>query len=356
MCVCLLAGKQENLRPPLVPLLIGEGCKPETQRQVTPKPIHQLFTSTPISTRFKSPIFHPKDSEKSCSNPNTNPIIPCDTSRGSVEEVTSPPLTTPHAQIKCHNPLPIFGEGLRIHWEELIIEKKAPPCPLPVEAESLTGPTVDRDEEEEEEDQSIFFTPELFGDEEDEDAEDKEDTEDCVVVIGEEKSPQRTEERPQHGIPDFSGAVAAVPATTTVGLSEEVFKPREHKESFRATAHGQQGGAVSTDKEHTRAGQEQREERQNVNSRKRTGGEKDTTGQIPEQNQQTQQQAVHRQPVQVQEQTQTEVQTQTQGRQAGSRSRRLSRSRQRGPPSSGKLTSYFLPISQAQASEATMDN
>lgn len=342
-------GEQESLRRPLVPLPIGERCNPETKRQVTPKPIHQLFTSTPISTRFKSPIFQPKDSEKSSSNPNTNPIIPCATSR-SVEEETSPPLATPHTQIECRNPLPIFGEGLRIRWEQMVIEKKPPPCPIPVEAESLIGPTVDKDgEEEEEEDQTIFFTPELFEDEEDEDAGDKEDAdEDCIVV---ERSPQRTEERPQRSNPDFSGAVAAVPATTTVGLSEGVFNLGELKEqSLRTTARGQQGGITSTDKEHTRAGQGQTEERQNANSRKRAGGERDTTGQIPEQKQQTQQQEVQGQPVQVQVQEQTQVQTQ--GRQAGSRSRRLSRSRQRGPPSSGKLTSYFSPISQSQASEA----
>lgn len=354
---CLLAGEQKSLRPPLVSLSIGEGCNPETKRQVTPKPIHQLFTSTPISTRFKSPIFQPKDSEKSSSNPNTNPIIPCATSR-SVEEETSPPLATPHTQIKCRNPLPIFGEGLRIRWEELVIEKKASPCPIPVQAESPTGPTVDRDGEgeEEEEDQTIFFTPELFEDEEDEDAGDKEDAdEDCVVVVGEDGSPQRAEERPQRSNPDFSRAVAAAPAPTTVGLSEGLFNSGELKEqSLRTTARAQQGGTMSTDKDHSRAGQGQTEERQNANSRTGAGGERDTTGQIPEQKQQTQQQEVQRQPVQaqVQEQTQTQVQTQTQGRQAGSRSRRLSRSRQRGPPSSGKLTSYFSPISQAQASEA----
>ncbi|XP_041918787.1 Fanconi anemia group J protein isoform X2 [Alosa sapidissima] len=296
-------GDQKGSRPPLTPLAIGEKGN-KTPRQGTPKPLHQFFTLTPISARFKAPIFHPKSS----SNPTSDPTKPSATYRSCAEEETSPPLTTPHVQAKPPNPLPTI--------ELTASPVKAPPCPIPAEAASLSGPAVDADgegeeeEEEKEEDQTVFYSPELFGDEEDDAAEDDEDDEDCVVVVPEEEPPQTTEGRPQNGIPESS--VAA----TALGLSEEPFGSVELGRSSRATtACGQQGSATCTDSKN-RTGQGLAEERSALCSSRRAGSEKDTTGQMSEQRQ-TQQQ-------------------QTQGRQAGSRSRRLSRSRQKGSSSSGR--------------------
>ncbi|XP_062407727.1 Fanconi anemia group J protein [Sardina pilchardus] len=331
-------GDQKGWRPPLIPLAIGEGNEPP--RQGTPKPLHKLFTMTPTSARFRAPIFHSKSSSSSSSNPTIDPVKPSATCRPRAEELTSTPLTTSFVQTKPPNPLPTI--------ELTASPVKAPPCPLPAEADGPPGPAehadgegveVEEEEEEKEEDETIFYSPELFGDEEDDAGDEEEnDDEDCVVVVPPEKgSPQRTEETPQNGIPE--SPVAA----TLLGLSEEL------ERSSRATARGQQGGGTSTDSEHTITGQEQgqAEERPALcNSRARAGSEKDTTGQTSAQRQAPQQETQQQQQQQL-----------TQGRQAGSRSRRLSRSRQKGPPSSGKLTSYFSLIPQTQVSEVvTIDD
>ncbi|XP_031429465.1 Fanconi anemia group J protein isoform X2 [Clupea harengus] len=321
LATCHGAGTGEQVRPPLTPLAIGEGGN-MTARQVTPKPIHHFFTSTPVSARFKSPIFSSKDLEKSGKNPKTDTMNPSSTHGRTVEEVTSPPLSTPHIQTEPPNPLPTV--------ELTVSPVKAPPCPPLPETDNPTGPAEGGDGKEEEEDQTIYFTPELFGDEED--CGDEDTDEDSTVVVLEEKSPQRTKERTQLGIPEFSGAA------TAAGFSEDLFSSGEVRRSGRTTAHDLQGGTVFTGKEHKRTGQGQADERQTTNSRRITGSEE------------TQAQA--------QAQAQTQAQTQTQGRQTGSRSHRLSRSSRKSlPSSSGKVTSYFSPLPQAKASEIiTLDD
>ncbi|KAL2096176.1 hypothetical protein ACEWY4_008324 [Coilia grayii] len=315
------AGEQKGVRPPLAPLSVREAgnTTTSTPRQVTPKLIHHLFTSTPVSARFKTPIFHPRDLEKG--SKNLVPPPDCTTSRKTEEEVTSLSAT----RTKPPEPTPTVDLTVSpVKVPQLTVEA-AP------EEDEVTGPAEDCDGEGEE-DETIFYTPELFGsEEEDSDYDDEGEggNKDFTSIVLEKGSPERTKERTQHGVPEPSGA-----ATARGHSEDEPLRVEEHGGSSCTTTHDLQGGAVSTDREPKRTAQGQAEEGQTVHSRTGTGREKDATGQM-----------------QVQEQ----AQIQTQDKEAGRRSHRLSRSRQKGPrepPHSGKLTSYFSPIpQQAKASE-----
>lgn len=188
---------------------------------------------------------------------------------------------------------------------------------------------------EEEEDQSIFFTPEMFDDEEE---------------VVDTKPLPRTVQGMMTGEGTVLASSLALSTGTAQALSEDLFAPeegpREGTETV-TTTDTKRGGtlAPSASRDCVSVGWEQ--DRQQ-GSRIGSGDEVQQT-----QRQEDQGQGEGQGANQGANQGATQGATQGQSRQTGSRTHRLSRSRQKAPePSSGKLTSYFFVVPQV----ITIDN
>lgn len=244
------------------------------------KPSFKLFTSTPVSSRLKTPLFKPKDSKKDIyqsGNTATNDALPT--------------FEGPAAQAGC-----IIENGLN----------EIPPDPPPPQQDDLSpvktvpDPTskdlsVAEPEEEEQQDQSVFYTPELF-----EGGEDEEDT-----LENDQKTPLKMEQ------------ILPLPSGATVASSMDV---NDHEKSKKRTCADSvdlkrgtdipNSGCVSPKRDcvlsQSVAGQ--------AGVRYSTGSEDRATRQ----------------------------------QQHNSRSRRLSRSRQKAlsKPAAGKITAHFHCLSQ----------
>ncbi|XP_028856722.1 Fanconi anemia group J protein homolog [Denticeps clupeoides] len=121
------AGNQELQQPSLCPpLTYGDR---DYSKQGTPLPVYQLFTSsTPVSTRFKTPLFQSK-----------SPVNSNNARKALLETIPpSKDLDVSPVKEKCK----------------------------PLENSSVSQLIEGDEDKEEEEDKSIFYTPELFEDEE----------------------------------------------------------------------------------------------------------------------------------------------------------------------------------------------
>ncbi|XP_036393314.1 Fanconi anemia group J protein [Megalops cyprinoides] len=251
------------------------------------RPVHQLFTSTPVVARFKTPLFQVKGWALETSSwgcEGTQPegvrdlpaLVAGDMSVSQDEGgggETADPL---HATVDV---LPVRA----LHGG-------------PVEEDIGAVPVLKEEEVEgeEEEDQSIFFTPELFEGEEEGDYNEEEEV---------KNSPPSTV--PSGMEPDPQGCSLPLSNGVSQGLSEDLFSSRSALRTVTVTpSDSQQGGAVVTEQAREGSGRD--------------------IGQVP---------------------------MPDPGR---GKSNRLSRSRQKGVPSSaGKLTSYFPSVSLANHGQVT---
>lgn len=250
---------------------------------VPPRPVHPLFTSSPVCTPLRTPLFKARGGPD-CGQGGARPLGDSGTDRvwcagwgvpaadgdrggdsGRQEEVGSEP---PCAHLDLS---PV----------------RAPPCGSP--QKNTSAEVVP---EEEDEDQSVFFTPELFEEEEEEEEGEKE-AEKCPSSG---PAPSVAEPAlPRMSPPLSPGAVSAL--SPDLSGWRPVTPPG-----------GQQGGGVAVVAEQATV--------------------RDSSGQ--------------------------EVAAQP-GRGTNHRTHRLSRSRQKGvPPSAGKLTSYFPSPSQASPSQVIL--
>ncbi|XP_071768516.1 Fanconi anemia group J protein [Centroberyx gerrardi] len=261
---------------------------------VSPQPVYHLFTSTPISTRFKKPIFKargPGNAIQHCEPPNF--------SEGKENQENSP--TQERRQASC--PEQSAGDGsneMKVAPHILAHELSAVTAPPSCESEP---PSVDNPEED---DQTAFFTPELFEDEEEEGSPQKE---------GETESPPRT----------------VLGAGSPALLSEDLFGSEQAlREGQGKALDGRRDSALSVSEDS--AGQEQttRHDIQQSGSKSNDQAKGLSHGQKEDKGQ---------------KQGEKGEQAEGQSRQEGSRLHRLSRSRQKAPSTpSGKLTAWFHKI------------
>ncbi|XP_068568453.1 Fanconi anemia group J protein isoform X2 [Cebidichthys violaceus] len=134
----------------------------------TAKPLYSIFTSSPISTCFKKPIFKEKAASNSSQHLETS-----NHSEHQDKQQISAPLTKTEAT--C------FQQGagdrsveIKVVPHRLALEPSPETTPPSCESELPSKDNPDKDEEEDEEgeedeeDQTVFFTPELFEGEDDE--------------------------------------------------------------------------------------------------------------------------------------------------------------------------------------------
>lgn len=149
----------------------GPNILPKTQTMAT------LFTSTPISSRFWTPIFQSKDSKKD--------TVQCVNLAAFYKDTVSAPDQAVKNQTEVvpeKNPNEILAEA---PFQPLALSPvKTTSCCISNQETSVAGP-----EDAEEEDQSIFYTPELF---------EGEDEESAAAAIEENKESTKsaTEENP----------------------------------------------------------------------------------------------------------------------------------------------------------------
>lgn len=135
------------------------------------QPLYKLFTSTPISTCFKKPIFKARMPDNADQH-----FDPSDISEGKENQENSP--TQERRQAPC------FAQSAGDASSEM---KVSPNIVVPEPSTVTTPPSCERGSgdgsDDEEEDMTVFFTPELFEDEEGEGSPQNE---------GETDSPPRT--------------------------------------------------------------------------------------------------------------------------------------------------------------------
>lgn len=195
-------------------------AEPLSHQKRTARPLYHIFTSSPISTSFKKPIFKGKGPSSVSQHLETsNHSVPNDK-----QQISSPQKKTEATCLK---------QGAEDSSSEIQVE----PHNLALDPSPVTSPPCcdnpDEDEEEEE-DQTIFFTPELFEGE------------------GNEGSPQK-DVKPKS--PPRMGLGAESPAL----LSEELFGSEQARGQEQASAFDGQI-AISVSKESTELSKGQEEE------------------------------------------------------------------------------------------------
>ncbi|XP_060800008.1 Fanconi anemia group J protein isoform X2 [Neoarius graeffei] len=142
--------------------------------------IPSLFTSTPVSSRFRSPIFQSKDSRKDLDQYVNSAVVNKDTVSTSDQAVKDQTEVVPLNEIPPDPPLQSLS----------LSPDKTPPYCASNQETSEAGPVDNGDDndEEEQEDQSIFYTPELFEGEDEESA--------AAAVEENESATAATEESP----------------------------------------------------------------------------------------------------------------------------------------------------------------
>lgn len=149
-----------------------------------PQAVPNLFTSTPVSSRFRTPIFQSKDSKKDLDHCINSAAVPVhDQSLKNQTESPSQPSLPPIAVSPVKVPAPCLSD----------------------QETSVLGP-----EDVDEEDQSIFYTPELFEGEDERSAMEKDEESGMAV----------TEEMPFQVEPLC--AIGKMPD----GHPEELFRPK----------------------------------------------------------------------------------------------------------------------------------
>ncbi|XP_035857205.1 Fanconi anemia group J protein isoform X2 [Sander lucioperca] len=211
---------EQNEKAERLNTMHSPSAEPLSHQKRTARPLYHIFTSSPISTSFKKPIFKGKGPSSVSQHLETsNHSVPNDK-----QQISSPQKKTEATCLK---------QGAEDSSSEIQVE----PHNLALDPSPVTSPPCcdnpDEDEEEEE-DQTIFFTPELFEGE------------------GNEGSPQK-DVKPKS--PPRMGLGAESPAL----LSEELFGSEQARGQEQASAFDGQI-AISVSKESTELSKGQEEE------------------------------------------------------------------------------------------------
>lgn len=141
-------------------------AEPLSRQKRTGQPLYHIFTSSPISTCFKKPIFK----EKAPSNSSQHLESSNHAEHREKQQISSPQNQAEAACLKQE-----AGDNsseIKVEPHNLALEPFTATTPPNGESES---PSADNpDEDVEDEDQTVFFTPELFDGEGDEGSPQKE--------------------------------------------------------------------------------------------------------------------------------------------------------------------------------------
>lgn len=198
-------------------------AEPLSHQKRTAQPVYPIFTSSPISTSFKRPIFK----EKTPSNTNQHLETTNYSEHKMQHQISSTQKETGVSSLK-QGDANVSSEN-KVHPRNLTLEPSTVTNPPSCESES---PSADNPNEEVEEDQTIFFTPELFEGE------------------GDEGSPLKETESP---------ARMVLGADSSALLSEELFCSEQAQGQGEASAFDRQS-AISVSKESTELSQGQTHE------------------------------------------------------------------------------------------------
>lgn len=200
-------------------------AEPLSHQKRTTQDLYPMFNYSPISTRFKKPIFK----EKVPSNSSQ----PLETSNHSehneTRQISAPQTKTETTCVKEH-----AGNSSSETKVDPAVESAPVTTPPSCESELPSADNPGEDEKEEEEDQTIFYTPELFDGE------------------GNEGSPQKETETKSP--PDM-----VLGTESPVLLSEELFGSEQARGQGQASASDGQS-AISVSKESAELSQGQEEE------------------------------------------------------------------------------------------------
>uniref|UniRef100_A0A671VGH5 DNA 5'-3' helicase n=1 Tax=Sparus aurata TaxID=8175 RepID=A0A671VGH5_SPAAU len=132
-------------------------AEPLSHQKGTAQPLYHIFTSSPVSTRFKKPIFKETTPSKSSQHVETS-----NHSEHRDKQQISSPQKTEAACLKKGAP-DRFSE-IQVEPLNMALEPSTVTTPPSCESEppSADNPNEDEDEDEEDEDQTVFYTPELF--------------------------------------------------------------------------------------------------------------------------------------------------------------------------------------------------
>ncbi|KAB5550387.1 hypothetical protein PHYPO_G00053180 [Pangasianodon hypophthalmus] len=219
-------------------LLIPQGNVP----QILPKPQTKptLFTSTPVSSRFRTPIFQSKDSRKDLDQCVNSAVINKDTVSAPDQAVKEQTEVVPKNKPNESPPDPPL-QPLALSPVE------TPPYCISNQETNIAGP-----EDVEEEDQTIFYTPELFEGEDEESAAAaiEEDDESAAAAIeeDEESAAAATEE-------DEESAAAAIEEdeeSATAATEETPLQIEQLLYTIEKMADRQPGELFRSEKDQTR--------------------------------------------------------------------------------------------------------
>ncbi|XP_028429071.1 Fanconi anemia group J protein isoform X2 [Perca flavescens] len=215
---CTQLKADQNEKAERLNMMHSPSAEPLSHQKRTAQPLYHIFTSSPISTSFKKPIFKGKGPSSFSQHLKT----PNHSEPNEKQQISSPQKKTAATCLK---------QGAEDSSSEIQVE----PHDLALDPSPVTSPPrCDNPDEDEEEDQTIFFTPELFEGE------------------GNEGSPQKdvkTKSPPRMGLGAESPAL----------LSEELFGSEQARGHEQASAFDGQI-AISVSKESTELSQGQEEE------------------------------------------------------------------------------------------------
>ncbi|KAI3354667.1 hypothetical protein L3Q82_019165, partial [Scortum barcoo] len=167
---------EQNEKTEQLKMTHSSPAEPLLHQKTTGQSLYHIFTSKPVSTCFKKPIFK----EKAFSNSSQHLELPNHAEHKDKQQISPPQKKT---EMTCPE------QGAGYNAGEVKVEPHNPaPEPytvtMPPSCESESALLDNPDEDVEDEDQTIFFTPELFDGEGDEGSSQKEDSSPPRMVLG----------------------------------------------------------------------------------------------------------------------------------------------------------------------------
>lgn len=181
-------------------------------------PVYPIFTSSPLSSRFKRPVFK----EKNLNQP-TNKYSEC-----KVQQQILVTQEETEAHVLKRGDTITLSEN-RVEPHNQMLQPSTPTTTPSCRSESPVAD--DPDEGQEEEDQSIFFTPELFEGEGDEGSPLKETDSVARLVLGPDASALLSEERFCFEQNHSQEEILVSTVSTKLGQADEVVERKQGEET-----------------------------------------------------------------------------------------------------------------------------
>lgn len=196
-------------------------------QKTTSRPLYSIFTSSPISTNFKRPIFK----DKTPSTPSQQLEIPSHFEEKENQPISSLPLKSDALS---------FKQGSANTSSENIVQ----PCSLARESSTVkTPPSCESErpsaDNSDDDDQTVFFTPELFEGEGSPQKEAEEESPQRVVLEAESPPPLSEE---LLGSEQAQGQGSAFDGQSAISVSKQITELSQgQNEEIRGQKQGEEG-------------------------------------------------------------------------------------------------------------------